>query len=207
MTLRNRPPDLDPANQISHGDPSYTIDPIWGLYTIDPTRSQWRLRWEGATPTRSHIGILKRLLATFIHQWVSVKRSCWPCIRWCGSGGFQEQGQYFFVLQAAPSLVALYCFPLLFFLSIGVYCGAVVVGLIGCKLLTPCLALPTSFNNYNNNNNEDPTQLIDPTHGYLICYISFPAFHTCHKRTCIDQNVNILDQDKFENLLSVSSVI
>ena len=42
----------------------------------------------------------------------------------------------------------------LYFLSIGWYCGAGVFRLIGCKLLLPSLALPTSFNsnNYNNNN-------------------------------------------------------
>ena len=38
-------------------------------------------------------------------------------------------------------------FPFLFFLFIGLYCGAVVFGLMGCKSLSPSRALPTSFNN------------------------------------------------------------
>ena len=44
-------------------------------------------------------------------------------------------------------------FPFLFFLSIGWYCGAGVVRLIGCKSLSSDLALPTSFNNNTNINN------------------------------------------------------
>ena len=28
---------------------------------------------------------------------VPVERSCWPCIRWCETGGFQEQSQCFFI--------------------------------------------------------------------------------------------------------------
>ena len=28
---------------------------------------------------------------------VPLERSCWPGIRWCGTGGFQEQGQCFFL--------------------------------------------------------------------------------------------------------------
>ena len=39
-------------------------------------------------------------------------------------------------------------FPFIFFLSIGLYCLAGVVGLIACRSLTPSLALPTSFINY-----------------------------------------------------------
>ena len=42
--------------------------------------------------------------------------------------------------------------PVLFFLSIGWYCGAGVFQMIGCISLTLSLALPTIFN-YNNNNN------------------------------------------------------
>ena len=41
-------------------------------------------------------------------------------------------------------------FPCLFFLSIDWYCGAGVFGLIGCISLSLSLALPTSFNNINN---------------------------------------------------------
>ena len=38
-------------------------------------------------------------------------------------------------------------FNFLFFLSIGCYFGARVFRLIGCKSLSPSLALPTSYNN------------------------------------------------------------
>ena len=41
---------------------------------------------------------------------------------------------------------------LLFFLSIGWYCGPGVFGLIGCISLSLSLALPTFFNNNSNNN-------------------------------------------------------
>ena len=44
-------------------------------------------------------------------------------------------------------------FYFLFFLSTGWYCGAGVFVLIGCRSLSPTLALPTSFKNKNNNTN------------------------------------------------------
>ena len=63
---------------------------------------------------------------------ISVERSWWPRIRWCVTGGFQEQGQYLFIGLAARSLFVSYCFPFLFFHSMGWYCGAAFFGLIGC---------------------------------------------------------------------------
>ena len=54
----------------------------------------------------SHIGILMHRLAAeprstagllFPTQCPSLERSCVPRIRWCGTGGFQEQGQCFFI--------------------------------------------------------------------------------------------------------------
>ena len=47
---------------------------------------------------------------------------------------------------------SLLLFSFLFFLTIGWYCGAGVFGLIGCTSLSLSLALPTVFNNDNNNN-------------------------------------------------------
>ena len=47
--------------------------------------------------------------------------------------------------------IVFYSFPFLFFLSISWYCGAGVFGLIGCTSLSLSLALPTFFNNNNNN--------------------------------------------------------
>ena len=48
-----------------------------------------------------------------------------------GAGGFQEQGQSFLLAYAAGSLFVFYCFHIIFFLSIGWYCGAGVIGPIG----------------------------------------------------------------------------
>ena len=78
-------------------------------------------------------------------------RSCSPRIRCCRTGGFQEQGQCFFIGLSCsmPTIVSSTIFPFLFFLYIGWYCGAGVFGLIGCTSLSLSLALPTSFNNNN----------------------------------------------------------
>ena len=46
---------------------------------------------------------------------VSVERSKWPLVRWCGTGGFEEQGQCLFIGLAARSLFVSSCFPFLFF--------------------------------------------------------------------------------------------
>ena len=53
---------------------------------------------------------------------------------------FQEQSQSFFIGISFSLHFWLLLFRFLFFLSIGWYFGAVFFGLIGCKLLSPCLA-------------------------------------------------------------------
>ena len=50
---------------------------------------------------------------------ISLERSGWPRIRWCGIGGFQEQVQCFFVGLIALSFFVFNYFPILFFSSIG----------------------------------------------------------------------------------------
>ena len=66
-------------------------------------------------------------------------------------GGFQEQGQCFFIgLSCANTFCLLLFSPFLYFLSIGWYCGTVVFGLIRCILPSPSPALLTYFNNNNN---------------------------------------------------------
>ena len=76
-----------------------------------------------------------------------------PRIQWCTTGGFQEKSQCFFIgLSCSIPTTASTIFPFLFFLSIGWYCGARVVGLIRCISLSLSLALPTFFNNNNNIN-------------------------------------------------------
>ena len=83
---------------------------------------------------------------------VPLERSCQPCIRWCGTVGFQEQGQcFFFGRGCSISTIVFYSFTFLFFLSIGLYCAAGVFGLIGCISHSLSLALPTFFNNNYNN--------------------------------------------------------
>ena len=61
-----------------------------------------------------------------------VERSWWPRIRWCGTGGFQEQGKCIFIVLAARSPFVSYCFSFLIFHSMGWYCGVGVFGLIWC---------------------------------------------------------------------------
>ena len=44
---------------------------------------------------------------------VPLERFCWPRIRWCGSGGFQEHGQCFFIgLNSFISATVFYYFSL-----------------------------------------------------------------------------------------------
>ena len=44
---------------------------------------------------------------------VPLERSCSPRIRWCGTGGFQEQGQCFFIgLSCSIPNIIFYSFPL-----------------------------------------------------------------------------------------------
>ena len=50
---------------------------------------------------------------------ISVERCWWTRIRWCGTGGFQEQGQCLFIGLAAGSLLVSYSLPFLFFHSMG----------------------------------------------------------------------------------------
>ena len=56
---------------------------------------------------------------TFILLSVSLERSGWPRIWWCGIGRFQEQVQCLFVGLVAPSFFVFSYFPFLFFSSIG----------------------------------------------------------------------------------------
>ena len=85
--------------------------------------------------------------------WLLFLSECPSGTIWCGTGGFQEQGQCFLYW---PKLLYSYytlstIFTLLFFQFIGWYYGAGVFGLIGCTSLSLSFAVPTSFNNNNNN--------------------------------------------------------
>ena len=67
--------------------------------------------------------------------------------------GFKCRTNAFLLAEAALSLLqSSTVFPFHFFLSIDWYCGAGIFGLIGCMSLTLSLALPTFFNNNNNDN-------------------------------------------------------
>ena len=71
-----------------------------------------------------------------------------PVDRWCGTGGFHEQGHYFFIGLSCSLHFCLLRFPFLLVLSKGWYCGAWVFRLIGCK--SPSISqpfMPTSINN------------------------------------------------------------
>ena len=62
---------------------------------------------------------------------ISVERCWWTRIRWCGTGGFQEQGRCLFIGLAAGSLLVSYSLPFLFSHSMGWYCRGGLFGLIG----------------------------------------------------------------------------
>ena len=102
----------------------------------------------------SHIGILIRFLAaeprsTFIPLSVSLRNDLADPV-FDGVGLADGAGPMLYYWPNYPFLPST-ILPFLFLLSIGWYCGAGVFGLIGCRSLSPSLALPTSFNNHNNN--------------------------------------------------------
>ena len=43
---------------------------------------------------------------------IQVERCYWPCIRWCGPAGSQEQRQCFFIGLSCSTLIVFYCFSL-----------------------------------------------------------------------------------------------
>ena len=67
---------------------------------------------------------------------VPLERSCRPCIRWCETGGFQDQGQCFFngLSYSIPTIV-FYYFSLSLLSVYRLVCGAGVFGLIGSRSL------------------------------------------------------------------------
>ena len=71
---------------------------------------------------------------------------CDPVFDGVGLVGFKSKVNAFLFASAACSLFVFYCFPLVFFLSIGWYCGAGVFGLIWCKSLSPSIVWTTSCN-------------------------------------------------------------
>ena len=86
---------------------------------------------------------------------VNKQREYFPMFDGVGLVGFKSRANSSLLAQAALSLLQYSsCFPFCFFLSIGWYCGAGVFGLIGCIPLSLSLALPTFFNNNNNNINQ-----------------------------------------------------
>ena len=104
----------------------------------------------------SHIGVLRRLLVKelavpqdlYSPLRVPEERSCCPCIRWSGTGGFQEQGQCFISMSGSidNNIVFYYLYrSLLSVYMLVLWVG--VFGLIGCRSLSRSLSLPTSFNN------------------------------------------------------------
>ena len=62
-------------------------------------------------------------------------------------------------------------FPFNFFLSVGWYCGVVVIGLIECQLLSAGYTLPAFFNSDNN------------LHTSVSCPLGLLTI-TCHKLSC-----------------------
>ena len=72
-------------------------------------------------------------------------------IRWCGTDGFQAQGQCLFIGLSCSILTIVFYYFSLSLLSVcktvGWYFRAGIFGLIVCISLSPSLALPTFFHN------------------------------------------------------------
>ena len=142
-----------PLVSLTQNDPAcVTRCTIFMYSTCGECASAGYTRCSGRTSVYS-LPNLAVPLDFYFHLCVSVERSSWPCFRWCETGEFKEQGQCFLLAIAAHSLFVVYCFLFPFFLFICWYCGAGVFRLIGCKSLSPSLALFTYFNNYYYNNN------------------------------------------------------
>ena len=105
----------------------------------------------------SHIGILMRHLAAaqYHRTFVPISGSLWNDVAdsvfdGVGQAGFKSRTRFFFIgLSYSIPTIVFYHFSFLFSLSIGLYCGAEVFGLMRCISLSLSLALPTSFNNNN----------------------------------------------------------
>ena len=104
------------------------------LYTYEPPRcttSQYRM--------------------TFIHLSVSLWNDTPYSMAWDWRVSIARPMPFYWPSCSLPFCLLLTHF--LFFHSMGWYCGAGIIRLIGCQSLSPTLALPTFFNNNNNNNN------------------------------------------------------
>ena len=95
------------------------MQPLFGARPVPyvPVRvtlGAWLAHWYTYAHPRC---ITSQQRRTFISVlWVSVEWSNRPCIRWCGTGGFHEQGQWFLLASAASSHFDFYL--LLFSLSL-----------------------------------------------------------------------------------------
>ena len=99
---------------------------------------------------------------------VPLDRSCLPRIRWCGTGGFQEQGQCFFIgLSCSIPAIAFYYFFLVQRLVLWGWGHR--TDRVYIILSQPCT--PTTFNNNNNNKNSLKGLLaVLPTHDLCSYY-------------------------------------
>ena len=111
-----------------------------GLHSLC-TASRCRTSVHLCTASRQNLAVPLDIYSSLS---VPLERSCWPRIRWCGTGGFQEQGQCFFYWT---KLLYSYCSLLLFFpfysscLYVGIW-GAVVFGIIDLHSLSALHSRP-----------------------------------------------------------------
>ena len=94
-----------------------------------------------------------------IWQSFSVERSKWPRVRWCGTGGFQEQGKCLFIGLAARSL--LFSLSLLWFCGFVLWSWGLRTDRVLIALSKPCIA--NFFNNNNNNKSYQSMRIIIET--------------------------------------------
>ena len=85
---------------------------------------------------------------------VPLEWSCWPRVRWCGTGGFQEQGKSFIIgLSCSIPTIVFYYFSLslLPVYRLVLWGWGLRTDMVYITLSQPCtVALPASFNNKNN---------------------------------------------------------
>ena len=105
--------------------------------------------------------------------------SHWPHIRWCGTFGFQEQGQCFFIdLNCSIQTIIFYYFPpsLLSVYRLVLWdCDLLTFWLIGCTSLSLSLAVPTPFNNNAADIYTSPTNVFCFTFKILLSRVVYTA--------------------------------
>ena len=87
----------------------YSMPPLHGALPVRVVRGAVITHRRSYAPPSCRTSQYRRI---FIPLSVSLELSYRPCIRWCGTGGFQEQGQCFFKGLRCPLPLRLLLFSL-----------------------------------------------------------------------------------------------